>query len=247
MSTQQTTLHDFTLNLLADPAARLAFQQDPEGVLGDAGLGDITAGDVYDILPLVLDSASIVKVDAVDKVIAEAGDITAVDHLKLITDNLNGVAPVTDIVATTGITAVVKDFADVSDVSSTLDAVVQQNDVVAKVTDNEIITKVTDNSVLTKVTDVADVDVHDIDALTGDVVAKTAVLNDIEAITGDVDGTLKAHDLVNVGDTVVQDVAQVGDVHVADTVGDITVGEIGHVGDVLDGGVGNGNDIDLHF
>ena len=242
MSTQQTTLHDFTLNLLADPTARLAFQQDPEGVLSDAGLVDITAGDVYDILPLVLDSASIVKVDAIDKVLAEAGDITAVDHLKLITDNLNGVAPVTDIVATGGIAAVVKDFADVHDVSSTLDAVVQQNDVVAKVTDNEILTKVTDNSVLTKVTDVADVDVHHIDVV-DDVVAKTAVLNDVDALTGDVD----AHDVVNVGDTVVQDVAQVGDVHIGDTVGDITVGEVGHVGDVLDGGVGNGNDIDLHF
>lgn len=241
MSTQQTTLHDFTLDLLANPEARASFQADPQGALSEAGLEGITAGDVYEILPLVLDSASVVKVDAIDKVLVEAGDITAADHLKLITDNLATVAPVTDIVATGGIAAFVKDFSDAGDVTAALDTVIAGNDVTAKVTE-----LVHDNNVVTKVTDVADVDVSDIDVV-DDVVAKTAVLNDNDVLTGDIDSTIKAVDLVNVGDTVVQDVAQVGDVHgdLGQVVGDITVGDI--AGDVLAGGVGNGNDVDIHF
>src|SRR5687767_8918579 len=46
------TLHDFALNLLNDPAALDAFQLDPQGVLNSCGLGDLTAGDVEEILPL---------------------------------------------------------------------------------------------------------------------------------------------------------------------------------------------------
>ncbi|TWP52315.1 hypothetical protein FKR81_12185 [Lentzea tibetensis] len=238
MSTQQTTLHDFTLDLLANPDARASFQADPQGALSDAGLEGITAGDVYEILPLVLDSASVVKVDAIDKVLVEAGDITAADHLKLITDNLVSVAPVTDVVATGGIAAFVKDFSDVGDVSSTLDAVVAGNDLATDL--------VHDNNVVTKIHDVADVDVSEIDVV-DDVVAKTAVLNDNDVLTGDIDSTIKAVDVVNVGDTVVQDVAQVGDVHgdLGQVVGDITVGDV--AGDVLSGGIGNGNDVDIHF
>ncbi|WP_432827440.1 IniB N-terminal domain-containing protein [Dactylosporangium sp. CA-092794] len=51
------TLHDFVLNLLTDPAARAAFEIDPEGVLTDAGLGDITEADVQEVIPLVMDYA----------------------------------------------------------------------------------------------------------------------------------------------------------------------------------------------
>jgi hypothetical protein len=53
------TLHDFVLNLLVDPAARTAFELDPEGVLTDAGLGDITEADVQEVIPLVVDYAPI--------------------------------------------------------------------------------------------------------------------------------------------------------------------------------------------
>jgi hypothetical protein len=53
------TLHDFVLNLLCDPAARSTFELDPEGALQDAGLGDITAADVQEVIPLVLDYAPV--------------------------------------------------------------------------------------------------------------------------------------------------------------------------------------------
>ncbi|MBM0237789.1 IniB N-terminal domain-containing protein [Micromonospora sp. ATA32] len=51
------TLHDFVLNLLTDPDARSAFDLDPEGALQAAGLSDITAADVQDVVPLVVDYA----------------------------------------------------------------------------------------------------------------------------------------------------------------------------------------------
>jgi hypothetical protein len=53
------TLHDFVLNLLTDPAARTAFEIDPQGVLVDAGLGDITEADVQEVIPLVMDYAPV--------------------------------------------------------------------------------------------------------------------------------------------------------------------------------------------
>jgi hypothetical protein len=53
------TLHDFVLNLLTDPDARAAFELDPQGVLVDAGLGDITEADVQEVIPLVMDYAPV--------------------------------------------------------------------------------------------------------------------------------------------------------------------------------------------
>lgn len=53
------TLHDFVLTLLTDQSARTAFELDPEGVLVDAGLGDITEADVQEVIPLVMDYAPI--------------------------------------------------------------------------------------------------------------------------------------------------------------------------------------------
>ncbi|MFE9205348.1 IniB N-terminal domain-containing protein [Micromonospora sp. NPDC007230] len=52
------TLHDFVLNLLTDPDARSAFDLDPEGALQAAGLTDVTAADVQDVVPLVVDYAA---------------------------------------------------------------------------------------------------------------------------------------------------------------------------------------------
>lgn len=238
MSIQPTTLHDFVLNLLADTDARALFQQDPEAVLSEAGLSGLTEGDVYEILPLVLDSASIVKVDAIDKVLLEAGDITAVDHLKLITENLGSDNVVSDIAAAGGITAIVKDFTAVTDVNSTLDAVVQENDVVA-----DVVAKVTDNNVVTKVNDVVDADVVSELDVVDDVYAKTAVLNSKDAV--DVLDDIDVVKDVNIGDTVVQDVVGdvVGDVTVGQVVGDITVGDVAD--NLLKDGIGNGNDIDI--
>jgi len=51
------TLQDFVLNLIYDPAARSAFELDPETTLQHAGLGDVTAADVQQLVPLVVDYA----------------------------------------------------------------------------------------------------------------------------------------------------------------------------------------------
>ncbi|PWU56369.1 hypothetical protein DLJ47_06365, partial [Micromonospora sp. S4605] len=66
METQQSvsvdanaSLQDFVLNLLADAGARSAFDLDPEGALRAAGLNDITAADVQDVVPLVVDYAPV--------------------------------------------------------------------------------------------------------------------------------------------------------------------------------------------
>jgi hypothetical protein len=53
------TLQDFVLNLIYDPAARSAFEMDPESALQHAGLGDITAADVQQVIPLVVDYAPV--------------------------------------------------------------------------------------------------------------------------------------------------------------------------------------------
>jgi hypothetical protein len=53
------TLQDFVLNLIYDPAARSVFELDPESALQQAGLGDITAADVQQVIPLVLDYAPV--------------------------------------------------------------------------------------------------------------------------------------------------------------------------------------------
>lgn len=49
------TLHDFVLNLLTDQPSLSAFQADPESALAGAGLSDISASDVHEIVPLVMD------------------------------------------------------------------------------------------------------------------------------------------------------------------------------------------------
>ena len=53
------TLQDFVLNLIYDPAARSAFELDPESALDAAGLADITTADVQQVIPLVVDSAPV--------------------------------------------------------------------------------------------------------------------------------------------------------------------------------------------
>ncbi|MFD4673121.1 IniB N-terminal domain-containing protein [Lentzea sp. NPDC058450] len=53
--TQPSNLHDFVLNLLSDPSLKAAFANDAQGTLEQAGLADITALDVQEVIPLVLD------------------------------------------------------------------------------------------------------------------------------------------------------------------------------------------------
>ncbi len=248
MGTHQITLQDFTFDLLTDLDTRAAFQQDPQGVLEAAGLGDITPDDIQEILPLVLDAVSVVKIDAIDKVLVEAGDLTAAGQLKAIAGNLDGVTTITDVAAPSAITALVTDFGNLGDVSGTLDAtVLKGTDVVSNVSDlaydNAVVTKVTD---VVDVKDTADVLVKDIDTdvLVKDVVDSDVLVKDILVKdVSDIDVDVK--DAVDVTDNVVQNVAQVGDVHndLGQVVGDVKIGDI----DVLDGGVGNGNDVDIHF
>lgn len=67
------TLHDFVLNLLTNPQARAAFELDPEGMLHDAGLSDITAADVQDVVPLVVDYAPVQGITALAPVGEDLG------------------------------------------------------------------------------------------------------------------------------------------------------------------------------
>jgi hypothetical protein len=66
------TLQDFVLNLIYDPAARSAFELDPESTLHAAGLGDVTAADVQQVIPLVVDSAPVAGMHG----LAGADDLT---------------------------------------------------------------------------------------------------------------------------------------------------------------------------
>ncbi|MFD5829728.1 IniB N-terminal domain-containing protein [Lentzea sp. NPDC060358] len=248
MGTQ--TLHDFTLNLLGDLDAREAFQVDPEGALAAAGLGDISPVDIQEILPLVLDSASVANVDVLDKVLVGAGDLTAVDSLKLLAGNAAGVSDVVGVVSPATVTALVSDVAGVGDVASTLDAtVLGATDVVSSVSAVAPVTSaVTDVVDVHNVTDglVKDLDT---DVMLKDVVNADSVVSTVTGVT-DVANIADVADIADVTD-VVQNVGQVGDVHhlVGDVVGDLNIGNIGNIGDldVLDHGIGNGNDLGLHL
>ncbi|MEV0808187.1 IniB N-terminal domain-containing protein [Micromonospora sp. NPDC050200] len=72
------TLQDFVLSLLSDPDAKAAFDHDPEGALQAVGLSDITAADVQDMVPLVVDYASVAPVTGqlgIDSPVADATDV----------------------------------------------------------------------------------------------------------------------------------------------------------------------------
>lgn len=228
------TLHDFALGLLKDPAALSAFQLNPEGVLSSCGLSDITAADVHEILPLVLDTVSQFDVlGATSTVTALVNDVPVVGNVP-----------------------VLGDFSGLGDVSHTLDASV--------LTGTEVASNVTglvhDNSVVTKVTDVAGVDVHgttdalvqnldtgslvqniDTGSLVHNVVGSNSLVQDVLVKdVANVDTTV--HHVTDVTQNVVQNVAHVGDVQstVGQVVGDLKVGDVG----VLDHGVGGL--LDLH-
>ncbi|VVJ19658.1 FIG01326805: variable size protein family [Amycolatopsis camponoti] len=71
------TLHDFALNLLNDPTALAAFGTDPQGVLAAAGLGDVSAADVHEVIPLVLDFVPVDSLPAVGA-LPVVGDLSSV-------------------------------------------------------------------------------------------------------------------------------------------------------------------------
>src|SRR3569833_1518014 len=71
------TLHDFALNLLNDPTALAAFGTDPQGCLAAAGLGDVSAADVHEVIPLVLDYVPVDSLPAVGS-LPVVGDLSSV-------------------------------------------------------------------------------------------------------------------------------------------------------------------------
>nr|WP_296073513.1 IniB N-terminal domain-containing protein [uncultured Actinoplanes sp.] len=103
------TLQDFVLNLIYDPAARSAFELDPEATLQHAGLGDITAADVQQVIPLVVDSAPVYGL----------GGTTGVDDITTGVANLDVAGAVSQLQAITSQIAVVPSQA-LGDVNYTL-------------------------------------------------------------------------------------------------------------------------------
>lgn len=90
------TLHDFVLTLLTNPAARSAFELDPQGALHDAGLNDLTPADVQDVIPLVVDTLPVQGVPALDSVTGLGAGALPVQP----TDVIGQVTGVTDQVLT---------------------------------------------------------------------------------------------------------------------------------------------------
>jgi len=92
------TLHDFALNLLNDPTALAAFGTDPQQALALAGLGDVSAADVHEVIPLVLDYVPVDSLPAVGG-LPQLGDVSslgtdatgiqgAIDQLTALTQGL---------------------------------------------------------------------------------------------------------------------------------------------------------------
>ncbi|MEU4800891.1 IniB N-terminal domain-containing protein [Actinosynnema sp. NPDC023587] len=105
MGTSPATLHDFVLDLLGNPARLADFQADAEGTLADAGLGDISALDVQEVLPLVLDYVPAGSLPALDGSVLNDLPLDAVDapgaigQLQAVTQQLSfaGVSGTSDV------------------------------------------------------------------------------------------------------------------------------------------------------
>ncbi|HEX5403382.1 MAG TPA: IniB N-terminal domain-containing protein [Pseudonocardiaceae bacterium] len=102
MEQADQTLHDFVLNLLSDAQAAAAFEQDPAAVLDHAGLSDISAADVQEVIPLVIDYVP-THAQALDAVLGQlpldsvdTGQLGAIQQLQFVTQALGGIPPVTE-------------------------------------------------------------------------------------------------------------------------------------------------------
>src|ERR1700743_652609 len=96
MEQADQTLHDFVLNLLSDSQALAAFEQDPATMLDHAGLSDISAADVQEVIPLVIDYVP-THADALDAVLSQlpvdsvdTGQLGAIQQLQFVTQALGG-------------------------------------------------------------------------------------------------------------------------------------------------------------
>ena len=97
MEQADQTLHDFVLNLLSDSQALAAFEQDPAALLDHAGLSDISAADVQEVIPLVIDYVP-AHADTLDAVLSQlptdsmdTGQLGAIQQLQFVTQALGSV------------------------------------------------------------------------------------------------------------------------------------------------------------
>jgi hypothetical protein len=228
---QPATLQEFALNLLNDPAALTAFGLDPEGVLGACGLSDITPGDVQEILPLVLDAASIADVDGLssynaltglanlDAANGFVGDLSGHCDVSSTLDGVTGSVPGLGDVAGLGTVADLGDITDLSGVTG----LAGTGDVLGTVTGVADVHGVL--GTVTGVTDVVSVDgVPGVPgAVTTDVTTVTDVVHDVVPDVAPVSGV---HDTVHgvVDGTVGNVLGGVTDLDVLDGVGGLTDG-----------------------
>ncbi|HEY3605867.1 MAG TPA: IniB N-terminal domain-containing protein [Pseudonocardiaceae bacterium] len=91
------TLHDFVLNLISDPQALTSFEQDPAAMLDHAGLNQISAADVQEVMPLVIDFVP-AHAEALDSVLSQlpldsvdTGQLGAIQQLQFVTQALGGI------------------------------------------------------------------------------------------------------------------------------------------------------------
>lgn len=96
MELADQTLHDFVLNLLSDSQALAAFEQDPAAMLDHAGLSDISAADVQEVIPLVIDYVP-AHADTLDAALSQlpvdsldTGQLGAIQQLQFVTQALGG-------------------------------------------------------------------------------------------------------------------------------------------------------------
>ncbi len=96
MEQADQTLHDFVLNLLSDSQALTAFEQDPAALLDHAGLSDISAADVQEVIPLVIDFVP-AHAEVLDSVLSQlpldsvdTGQLGAIQQLQFVTQALGG-------------------------------------------------------------------------------------------------------------------------------------------------------------
>lgn len=96
MENADQTLHEFVLNLLSDSQALAAFEQDPATMLDHAGLSDISAADVQEVIPLVVDYVP-THADALDAALSQLpiesvdpGQLGAIQQLQFVTQALGG-------------------------------------------------------------------------------------------------------------------------------------------------------------
>ena len=80
MTTLASSLLDFILDLLRDPAAAEEFQADPEQALASAGLDDVCAADVHAVMPMLADFAPVGAVAGIAHAAPSGGHVAASHH-----------------------------------------------------------------------------------------------------------------------------------------------------------------------